>query len=973
MAEKAKPVYKFGPFRIARADGLLTRNGRAIRLTPKSFELLLFMVENRGRLLDKETLLASIWPDSFVEESSLTKNVFLLRRCLGEGEDGRPYIETFPRRGYRFDADVHVEAIAELPHPTRALRGDTPDKELGILVGRDRELRILESLMEQTTRGNGKIVLLIGEAGIGKTALAESFLASVRRRYPDTLIAKGVCIEQYGAGEAYLPFLEALNLLVTSYTRERVLAPLGVNAPTWCLHLPAAVSSAERERMHYETIGATKERMLREMGDFLSVITSETPVVLLLEDLHWADTSSADLLRSLGHRISTERLLVMGTYRPEDLEIKNHSLRNYARELVAHGVCEEIPLEALNRGDIVVYLNTRFSPNDFPAEMAALIAQKTEGYPLFVSGLAELLIQRGDIAWRDGCWTLTRPAEFAFEVPRTVVSIIRNRLDRLEDRDRRALEYAAIEGEEFGSRILSALLETEEITVEEQIDRLEKVHRLVRRLDQEELPDGSLAIRYRFAHALYQNTLYEELVPGRRVALHRRAGEELLQLHVGQESHVAAQLAMHFERARDFSRAVKYLLDMGDNASHLYDNMAALLHYSRALELTEKLPAQERPGRRLLTYQKRGAAQMALGRLAEAGEDLRLAVDQARAMQDATAECLALNALANSLIPSHKLNDLAAAATEAMKISERIGSQPFRAEAMTNLGLFSMASGSLRESGKLLSRSTHIARACEHTSALIPALTYHGLLHNFRSEYERAEGLEKEASTLASNARDGFHLPLSLFYLGIIQANLGRLSEALATLTRALEMARRNGNRVVLSRIPNAMGWIYRELRDIPKAIEYDRMSAETAQQMKLSEAEAHALINLGHDYALVGETGLAMTGLQDAERLLERDPWYRWRFFDIRLQDAAAQVCLTQKKLDEAHRQATHLLVNATRYEAPNMSGQPRKCGLVSRASSVTRLRWSRGRVGAYLAGRSGIWATTKARDKRSPKAQPS
>src|SRR5207244_10411217 len=124
-----------------------------------------------------------------------------------------------------------------------------------------------------------------------------------------------------------------------------------------------------------------------------------------------------------------------------------------------------------------------------------------------------------------------------------------------------------------------------------------------------------------------QNALYEGLVPGRRVALHRRAGEELLRLHVGQ-SHVAAQLAMHFERARDFSRAVKYLLAMGDNASQLYDNMAALLHYSRALELTEKLPAQERSGRRLLTYQKRGAAQMALGRLAEAREDLRLAVDQ---------------------------------------------------------------------------------------------------------------------------------------------------------------------------------------------------------------------------------------------------------------------------------------------------------------------------------------------------------
>jgi DNA-binding winged helix-turn-helix (wHTH) protein len=402
MKDKSKPVYEFGPFRIAGAEGLLTRNGRVIRLAPKSFDLLLFLVENRGRVLDKETLLTSVWPGIFVEESNLTKNVSLLRRRLGQREDGNPYIETFPRRGYRFDADIHDCAIAELPQAPAGLRSATPEQPFGTFVGRKQELRKLEALLEQTRRGAGKIALLSGEAGIGKTALAESFLASVRRRYPDTLVAQGACVEQYGAGEAYLPFLDALSSLLATRARERVLTVLRTNAPTWCLHLPAAVPDAERERMQYETIGATKERMLREMGDFLGAFTSDTLLVLLLEDLHWADPSSADLLRSLGRRIGGQRLLVVGTYRPEDLEINKQPLRNYAWDLQAHRVCEEVPLEALDGDDIAAYLNARFAPNDFPLEMAALIARKTEGHPLFVSGLAEFLVQRGDIARHEG-------------------------------------------------------------------------------------------------------------------------------------------------------------------------------------------------------------------------------------------------------------------------------------------------------------------------------------------------------------------------------------------------------------------------------------------------------------------------------------------------------------------------------------------------------------------------------------------
>jgi DNA-binding winged helix-turn-helix (wHTH) protein/tetratricopeptide (TPR) repeat protein len=919
MTDEKKPVYEFGPFRVVSSEGLLTRNGRVIRLAPKSFELLLFLVENRGRVLDKEILLTKVWPGTFVEESNLTKNISLLRRCLGERKDGRPYIETFPRRGYRFDAHVREAPTAQPHQAVSVLPVAACHPELGTFVGRDQELRKLETFMEETARGAGKIALLSGEAGIGKTALAESFLAAIRRRYPDVLIARGVCIEQYGAGEAYLPFLDVLSALLATCARERALAALRTHAPAWCLHLSASLSSTERDRIQYETIGATKERMLREMSDFLGAFTAGGPLVLLLEDLHWADTSSADLLRSLAHRIAAQRLMVVGTYRPEDVEISKHPLRKYVREMLSRRLCEEIPLPALRGAEITDYFNARFAPNDFPSQMVALIARKTEGHPLFLSGLADFLVERGDIACPDGLWTATRALdELALEVPRSVGSIIRNRLERLDENDRRALEYASIEGEEFTSTMISVLAEAETIAVEEQLDQIDKVHGLIRKLREDELPEGSLAIRYRFSHALYQNALYDGVVPGRRTWLHRRAGVELLRMHAGQESQVAAQLATHFERGREFSRAVEYLLQMGDNACRLYDNTAALQHYSHALEISEKLSQPDRDRKKLLAYQKRGTAQLALGQLPKAEEDFRCSLERARALGDASAECAALNGLANSLIPSHKLTDLAAAAAEAMGIAESLGSQPLQAEAMTNLGLFSLASGHLQDAENLLGKAIPSARGCDHAPALIPGLTFRGLLHNFRSEYQQAEAVEIEAAALASKARDGFHLPLSLFYLGIIQANLAQFSKALATLTNGLEMANRNGNRVVVSRIPNAIGWIYRELRDIPKAIEHDRLSAETAREMKLAEAEAHALMNLAHDYAMAGEMDLAAASLRDAEPLLESDPWYRWRFFEIRLRAASAEVCLAQNELDPAHQHAECLLSNAVKHDSP-------------------------------------------------------
>src|SRR6185503_15476403 len=215
---------------------------------------------------------------------------------------------------------------------------------------------------------------------------------------------------------------------------------------------------------------------------------------------------------------------------------------------------------ALGKDHIGRYLNDHFSPNAFPPELAEVIHRKTDGHPLFATGVFQLLAERGDVLKQDGTWSLARPlAQMDLAVPESVRGMIGKKLEVLEAEDLRALQYASIEGEEFLSIVLAALLEVDELALEERLDRLGRSHRLIQTRGEEELPDGSLATRYRFAHALYQNFLYAALLSKRRALLHRQAGETLARCYGGQTARIAAALATHFERGRDFSLAVEYL------------------------------------------------------------------------------------------------------------------------------------------------------------------------------------------------------------------------------------------------------------------------------------------------------------------------------------------------------------------------------------------------------------------------------
>lgn len=830
------------------------------------------------------------------------------------------------------DKENRYATAAEMGQALRSLRATFTGEWLGSpivydrdliepsvapFVGRGPELTRLEGLLQQTINGSGRVVLISGEPGIGKTSLADEFLRRARALFPGLSVARGRCVEQYGTGEAYLPFLDAISALLNGPSRERLAAIMLTSAPTWCAQLPVAFSSTGAvEKLQQETIGATKERMMREMGDALGKFASLSPVVLLLEDLHWADPSSVDLLRHLSQRISNQRLLIAGTFRPEDVERSNHPLKSYKAEMQAHKLCEEIALDSLSPQHILDYLNATFSPHTFPAEFATHIHDKTEGHPLFATNLLQYLQERGDIARTNEHWSLSRPiSEMALELPESVRSMIGRKVDALADEERRALQYASVEGQEFLSTVVASLLNVDEVDLEEMLAQLEKTHRLVVTLGEEELPDGSLATRYRFAHALYQNFLYDGLVAKRRIMLHRQAGEQLARHYGKHAPQIATQLALHFERGRDFARGVEFLVHAGDNATALYATAEAADHYTRALAVAEKLPEETQSETVAALYGKRGGANMALSRFDQSVEDYMSMLKHQEASDSPEKKAAGLNALATTLFFSHRLEEMKSRADEALAAASRAGSETLRLDTMCLMALKHLCYGELALARPILDDAIKSARAIDHQPALLSGLAWRGCLYFFQSEYERAIECEQEAKQLASRLRDGFLFLTSMFFLGLSRGNLGRMSEGIATLEEAIQMAGRNGDRFWFPRMPNCIGWMHRELQDFDGAFKHDREGLRVARQYHVLEAEANSLINLGIDHTNEGKTEETISAFRETHEIFERDAWFRWRY-NIRLEAATAWHWLRQGDAKQAGEFAQRLLDTATEHE---------------------------------------------------------
>jgi len=788
-----------------------------------------------------------------------------------------------------------------------------PPSPKDVFVGREAEFGRLNELLEQAYSGAGRVAFLSSDAGGGKTLLATEFLRRATKREAAPTLVRGRCVEHYGAGEAYLPFLEAVGNLLLGSGRERTLEFIHAYSPTWCLELPTAASSDElREVLRERTIGATRERMLREMGDLLAAAAADQVVLGMIEDLQWADPSTLELLRYVGNRAGRQRLLILGTFRPAELETAHPAFRAWVDE---H--CEQIAVRPFSLEDVGAYLEARFGAHGFPADLSRLIHERTEGHPFFVTSLVQLLVERGDLALQQGRWEVARPGlDNVLEAPESIRGMVRRRLASLSQAGREVLQHASVIGREFLSTVLADLLGIEEGVLEERLAELQRV-RLLRVLAEEELPDGRVATRLRFTNALYAEVIYEDLLAQRRAALHRSVGE-LLERHSGEAAtRNAAQIALHFERGRDASRAARYLAHAGDNATRLLASHEAERHYARALSLIARLPPEQEQAARLELLHKRGHANLALSRFEPAAEMFTQLLEAAGVAREPALEAEALAGLCDALFFSHRIEEMAVRAEQALYSARTSGSAALHRQALLLVAQILQEEGQLAECRAVLDEVLPEMRAAGEQRALLRGLAYRGCLHYWQTEYPEAVARLGEALDLARQERDGLAMLICLQFLGLAYGNCGAIGRAKAILRESIELARRNEDRFWLPHLATHLGWLHRELLDVEGALPRDVEALRIAREAGVEPAEASALLNLCLDYVASGREAEATATVRDIERLRSRAGWFGW-LYEIRFENVLAERCLASGALDEAQLRAERVLDAAGSVGAP-------------------------------------------------------
>jgi predicted ATPase len=310
--------------------------------------------------------------------------------------------------------------------------------------------------------------------------------------------------------------------------------------------MPWLASAAEMKEFERDAMGATRERMLREMAETIEALTDKTPLVLALEDLHWSDYSTLDLISYLARRSEQARLLIVGTYRPEEAPSQEHPLKGVKQELQAKRLCGELPLERLSEESVGEYLSARFQRGPLPAGLAQLIHRRSEGNPLFMVSAVDHLQAEGLITESAGRWQLqVELAEIEIDAPESVRQMIEKQIDRLSHDQRRAIEAASVAGAEFSVAAVAAGLDEDLMRIEEMCEELARRRQFIEAAGVGELPDGGVTSRYRFAHAFYRNVLYDRMATAQRARLHRRIAERGEAVYGERAGEIAAELVMH--------------------------------------------------------------------------------------------------------------------------------------------------------------------------------------------------------------------------------------------------------------------------------------------------------------------------------------------------------------------------------------------------------------------------------------------
>lgn len=586
---------RFGEYELDEDLFELRHNGQRVPTEPKVFSVLVYLLRHRERVVSKDELFAQLWSAEFVTHSALTSCIKALRKVVGDDGTTQTVIKTVHGRGYRFVAEVrNISTETEPLHPNESRV--TNHQSRTDFVGREREMQQLLAALDHAQAGRGRMILLIGEPGIGKTRTAAELATVARQRGAQVFV--GQCYEGDGA-PAFWPWIQVMRGVVRDREAPALRALLGAGAadiaqviPEVCEVLPElrAPSTQVTEQARFQFFDGLVTCLKRVAG--------QGPSVVILDDVHWADRPSLLLLEFLARELRDSHLLVVATYRDLDLG-GSHVLTQTLGELARVEVCQRITLRGLAEGEVRRFIAGALG-DEPEAALVSAVHHETDGNPFFVHEVVRLLADEGRL--RDGGFAVGRP----WSIPQSVREAVSRRLAGLSEESRRALQLAAVIGRDFTLPVLQRVWENERPGGRE---RAELTSPVVAALDEAgrarlvdihaSPPTVPLVLRrVRFSHALIRETLYEALPAVERMHVHRVVAEVLEQLHHADLDAHAAELAHHYcaaSQTGEVGKALHYSQRAAQRAAAQFAYEEAAVHYKRALQLCEcgDSPARE--------------------------------------------------------------------------------------------------------------------------------------------------------------------------------------------------------------------------------------------------------------------------------------------------------------------------------------------------------------------------------------------
>jgi predicted ATPase len=472
--------------------------------------------------------------------------------------------------------------------------------------------------------------------------------------------------------------------------------------------------------------------MLRELADALEVISHERPLVLRLEDLHWSDHSTLEWLGFLARRRETARLLVLGSYRPVEVIVRDHPLKHLKQELQIHRQCHELPLPPLSEAAVMEYLTLRFTFCQSSGEkeqrgrsiqepirkLAQSIYQRTDGNPLFMVNVINYAVSQGIITKRASGWKLDMPVEtLADGVPTNLRELIEQGLERLTSAEERDLEAASVAGQMFSAAAIAAAVNSPLEAVEERLSHLARHSAFLQERSATEWPDATVAAGFSFLHSIYREVLYERVPAARRALIHLLIAQRMEKAYGVRAKEIAAELAEHYQHGRSFEQAVKYLCQAAKNAGRRNAFHEAITLLNKGQKLLATLPDTPQRARQEL--------------------DLGMTLGHA------------LMATRGQAAP-----EMAQAYNRARELSMQLGETSPLFHSLSGLAGFHMVRADLRAARELGEQLVTIAQAKQDVTQLVSAHMSLGLPLFWQGEFTRAHEQLERAITMYKAHKD---------------------------------------------------------------------------------------------------------------------------------------------------------------------------------------------------------------------------